>query len=73
MVMRVFRQYYISPTTYTYTEDDTFKIAPTAYFDQVSILHTTTTVNDYDSLLITYTPSLSVAAGNTTTETLMIL
>lgn len=34
------------------------------YFTSVQILHTTTTVNDYDTLTITYRPKTSVAVGS---------
>ena len=56
-----------------YDDYDTFRLTPTAFFDSVEIRHTTTTVNDYDSLLVTYTPSLNVNAGSSTTETVLQL
>ena len=37
------------------------------YFSSVQIVHTTTTVSDYDTLTITYTPKTSVSAGSSTT------
>jgi hypothetical protein len=43
------------------------------YFTSVQILHTTTTVNDYDTLTITYRPKTSVVAGSSSVETVLML
>ena len=43
------------------------------FFTSVQILHTTTTVNDYDTLAITYTPKTSVSAGSSSAETVLML
>lgn len=47
-------------------EDDAMYFDFKQYFSSVQIVHTTTTVNDYDTLTITYTPKTSVSAGSTT-------
>ncbi len=46
------------------TRDDAFNFFFKQYFTSVQILHTTTTVSDYDTLTITYTPKSSVAVGS---------
>lgn len=56
-------------STYTDAMDFQFK----QFFTSVQILHTTTTVNDYDTLTITYTPKISVSAGSSNTETVLML
>lgn len=43
------------------------------YFTSVQMLHTTTTVSDYDTLTITYTPKISVSAGSSSVETVLML
>lgn len=43
------------------------------FFTSVQILHTTTTVSDYDTLTITYTPKTSVSAGSSSAETVLML
>lgn len=43
------------------------------YFTSVQILHTTTTVNEYDTLTITYTPKTSVGVGTSSDETVLML
>jgi hypothetical protein len=43
------------------------------FFTSVQILHTTTTVNEYDTLTITYTPKTSVAVGSSSVETVLML
>jgi hypothetical protein len=44
----------------TYT--DSIALDYYQYFNDVRILHTTTTVDDYDTLTVTYTPKSSVSA-----------
>lgn len=39
----------------------------------MQILHTTTTVGDYDTLTITYRPKSSVSAGSSSSETVLML
>lgn len=55
------------------TRDDAFNFHFKQYFTSVQILHTTTTVSDYDTLTITYTPKSSVAAGSGSVETVLML
>ena len=43
------------------------------YFDSVQILHTTTTVDDYDTLAITYTPKSAVPTGDADSQTVLML
>lgn len=45
----------------------------TSFFNSVQILHTTTTVNDYDSLTVTYNPKYAVSAGSSSAETVLML
>lgn len=55
------------------TRDDAMNFYFRQYFTSVQILHTTTTVNDYDTLTITYTPKTAVAAGSSSVETVLML
>ena len=55
------------------THDDAMDFYFKQYFSSVQILHTTTTVNDYDTLTITYTPKTSVSAGSSSAETVLML
>jgi hypothetical protein len=43
------------------------------FFTSVQILHTSTTVNDYNTLTITYTPKTGAIVGSTTHETVLML
>ena len=43
------------------------------YFNDVEILHTTTTVGDYDTLTITYSPKSSVSNFASNRETVLML
>lgn len=52
---------------------DAFYIQSYRYFRKAEITHTTTTVSDYDSLRITYTPQGSLAAYSTNREIVLRL
>jgi len=56
-----------------YGHNDAFYIRTYRYFSQASILHTTTTVSDYDTLTVTYTPQGSLSAGASNREMVLRL
>ena len=43
------------------------------YFTSVNIMHTTTTVDDYDTLTITYTPKSSISVFSSSREVTLSL
>ena len=55
------------------TWTDSIELDYYQYFDYVNILHTTTTVDDYDTLTITYTPKSSVSAFSSSREVALTL
>lgn len=52
---------------------DSFYIHSYRFFRKAEVVHTTTTVSDYDSLRITYTPQGSLAAYSTNREIVLRL
>lgn len=66
-------EFYIAHTLYNVnTVYDNIVINAYPLFRGVTMLHTTTTVNDYDTLTIKYTPYGGAAAGGTTTSDLAL-
>ena len=55
------------------TKYDSIALDYIQYFTSVEILHTTTTVNEYDSLTIKYTPKSTVSAFSSSREVALTL